>query len=422
VLLLDALNTPLGDQMRVRRKMIDYLGSVKPGTTLAIFTLSTQLRIVTQFTSNPAALVSLLRKPKTNTQQSPLVQHAFIDRPRQRPGQCGGRLTARHATPRPQYRCLEPGIAKSGPMNAAATLQQFQADQIAGQVNARMHITLQAMRQLAGYLGGISGRKNVIWFSGAFPLVLFPDASLPDPFANIAAYRVEVQKTTDMLTAARVAIYPVDASGLWETSEFSAANNPTIPRDLADAQSAQWFQHHQQHYDNQATMQQVADDTGGKAYLETNDFVKAVAGAIENGSSYYTLAYAPKNAVLDGRYRAIKVALDDGHSLKLAYRRGYYADAPEGPSPSDAGPNSAFAAALDHDAPAATEILLKARVLPAPIRHSRVSSFPLARPETRRPHFMVPPIVTSSISRSTRMASFSTTCPTEAARPPSSSP
>jgi VWFA-related protein len=363
VLLLDALNTPLGDQMRVRRKMIDYLGSVKPGTTLAIFTLGTQLRVVTQFTSNPAALVSLLRKPKTNTQQSPLVQTpSSTDLDNDQVNAVAGSLPAT-PPPVPNIGASNPG-SQNGPLNAAATLQQFEADQIAGQVNARMHITLQAMRQLAGYLGGISGRKNVIWFSGAFPLVLFPDASLPDPFANIAAYRVEVQKTTDMLTAARVAIYPVDASGLWETSEFSAANNPTIPRDLADAQSAQWFQHHQQHYDNQATMQQVADDTGGKAYLETNDFVKAVAGAIENGSSYYTLAYAPKNAVLDGRYRAIKVALDDGHSLKLAYRRGYYADAPEGPSPSDAGPNSAFAAALDHDAPAATEILLKARVLP----------------------------------------------------------
>src|ERR1700691_4499283 len=34
VLLLDALNTPLGDQTRVRRRMIDYLGTVKPGTQL----------------------------------------------------------------------------------------------------------------------------------------------------------------------------------------------------------------------------------------------------------------------------------------------------------------------------------------------------------------------------------------------------
>jgi VWFA-related protein len=367
VLVLDALNTPLGDQMRVRSKMIDYLGTVKPGTTLAIFTLSTQLRIVTQFTSDPAALVSLLRKPKTNTQQSPLVDTpSSIALANNQVNAVAGTLPA---TPPPisNTGASNPG-PQNGPMNAAAALQQFEADQIAGQVNARMHITLQAMRQLAGYLGGISGRKNVIWFSGAFPLVLFPDSSQPDPFANIAGYREEVQKTTDMLTAARVAIYPVDASGLWETSEFSASDNPTIPSNVhaaADAQAAQWSQQREQHYDNQATMQQVADDTGGHAYLETNDLDKALAGAIENGSSYYTLAYVPKNAVLDGRYRSIKVTLDDDHGLKLAYRRGYYADAPGGTSPAGGGPSSEFAAALDHDAPEASGILLKARVLPA---------------------------------------------------------
>ncbi len=369
VLLLDALNTPLGDQMRVRRKMIDYLGSVKPGTTLAIFTLGTQLRIVTQFTTDPAALVRLLNAPKTNEKQSPLINppaSTSLDN-----NQVNTVAGTQPATPPPVSNtgALKPGSETSGaPMDAAAALQQFEADQIAGQVNARVHITLQAMQQLAGYLGGISGRKNVIWFSGAFPLVTFGDPSLPLPFANLAAYREEVQKTTDMLTAARVAIYPVDASGLWETSEFSAANNPTIPSDVhaaADAQAAQWSQQREQHYDNQATMQQVADDTGGKAYVETNDFDKAVAGAIENGSSYYTLAYVPGNAALDGRYRKIQVTLDDDRNLKLAYRRGYYADAPAGTSPAGSGPDSVFAAALAHDAPSATAILLKARVLPA---------------------------------------------------------
>ena len=365
VLLLDSLNSPLADQMRVRRRMIDYLGTVKPGTTLAIFTLSTQLRIVTQFTSDPAALVRLLNAPKANEKQSPLQDtpsSTALDN--NQVNAVAGTLPAT-SPPVSNTGASNLGSQTSGPMGAVAALQQFQADQASGQVNARMHITLEALKQLAGYLGGISGRKNVIWFSGAFPLVTFGDASLTLPFANVETYREEVQKTTDMLTAARVAIYPVDASGLWEPTEFSAADNPTIPRDAADAQSAQWSQHREQHYDNQATMQQVADDTGGKAYVETNDLNKAVAGAIENGSSYYTLAYVPKNAVLDGRYRTIKVTLDDDHGLKLAYRRGYYADAPAGTSPAGTGPSSVFAAALDHDAPAATEILLKARVLPA---------------------------------------------------------
>jgi VWFA-related protein len=355
VLLLDALNTPNGDQMQVRHKMIDYLGTVKPGTMLAIFTLGTQLRIVTQFTSDPAALVSLLKKPKANPQESPLLDSpssTALD---------NNQLNTLAASVPPTPPSVSNGGTTTGPLDAVAALQRFQANQLAGQTNARMLTTLNALKQLAGYLAGISGRKNVIWFSGSFPLEL-------TDFGNAESFREQVQDTADMLTAARVAIYPVDASGLWAPHEFSAANNPTISTDArvaADTQSAQWAQEREQHYGNQATMQELADDTGGRAYVETNDFDKAVAGAIENGSSYYTLAYVPKNSALDGKYRKIEVRLDDDHGLKLAYRRGYYADAPGKFSASGSGPSGVFADALAHDSPAATGILIKARVLPA---------------------------------------------------------
>jgi VWFA-related protein len=386
VLLLDALNTPTGDQMRVRSRMIDYLATLKPGTELAIFTLSTQLRIVTQFTSDPAALVSLLKKSKANPQQQPLLDapaSAALDN-----NQVNAVAGATSIIEAPAPASLS---TTGSPMTALTALQQFQADQIAGQTNARMRITLDAMKQLAGYLGGISGRKNVIWFSGSFPLTLLPEAGVVDAFANVETFRDQVEQTSDMLTAARVAIYPIDASGLWEPAEFSAADAasvPSDPHDAAQAQSAQWSQERERHYANQGTMQTLADETGGEPFFETNDFGKAVAGAIENGSSYYTLAYVPKNPAPEGQhsnidaqhhnpnaqYRKIQVRLDDDpnlkRGLKLAYRRGYYADAPGNSSPSGtdtSGNNqsSVFAAALAPDAPAATAILLRARVLPA---------------------------------------------------------
>jgi VWFA-related protein len=278
---------------------------------------------------------------------------------------------------------LSTSSSQIGPMTAVTALQQFQADQIAGQTNARLRITLDAMKQLAGYLSGISGRKNVIWFSGSFPLTLLPESGQVDAFANVESFRDQVEQTAGMLTAARVAIYPIDASGLWEPTEFSAADTtpiPTDPHDASQAQSTQWSQEREQHYANQGAMQTLADETGGEPFFETNDFGKAVAGAIENGSSFYTLAYVPKNASLDGQhaspngqYRKIQVRLDDDHGLKLAYRRGYYTDAPDKSSSSGSYPSagnlsiqsSVFAAALAPDAPSATAILLRARVLPA---------------------------------------------------------
>ena len=143
-------------------------------------------------------------------------------------------------------------------------------------------------------------------------------------------------------------------------------------------------------------MQELADETGGEPFFETNDFGKAVAGAIENGSSYYTLAYVPKNPAPDeqshnaddqhrnpaGQYRKIQVRLDPGpdvaHGLKprlpprilrrrreqfFPLRQRLHRQLPLQRQFTNL--SSVFAAALAPDAPAATAILLRARVLPA---------------------------------------------------------
>ena len=49
MLMLDALNTQLGDQISVRKQMVDYLKNIQPGPQLAIFTLTSKLRLVEGF-------------------------------------------------------------------------------------------------------------------------------------------------------------------------------------------------------------------------------------------------------------------------------------------------------------------------------------------------------------------------------------
>jgi hypothetical protein len=61
-------------------------------------------------------------------------------------------------------------------------MQQFQADIAAYQTDQRVQMTMDALRQLARYLSAIPGRKNLIWFSGSFPISLDPDVTLQNPF------------------------------------------------------------------------------------------------------------------------------------------------------------------------------------------------------------------------------------------------
>ena len=128
-------------------------------------------------------------------------------------------------------------------------------------------------------------------------------------------------------------------------------------------------------------MQEMADATGGRAFLNTNGLAQAVATAISEGSNFYTLTYTPSDLVRDGKFRKIKVQSAQ-KGLSLSYRHGYYADDPEKNPPSQEGkPQKAagitdsavsgeptafqsLRAAISRGSPTPTEILLKVSVRP----------------------------------------------------------
>ncbi len=115
-------------------------------------------------------------------------------------------------------------------------------------------------------------------------------------------------------------------------------------------------------------MQQIAEDTGGEAFIDTNGLKEAVAQAIANGSHYYTVGYVPKPKKYDGSFYRIRLNVDGGY--QAAYRRGYYADdlsskaaivSPGAPS----APQNVMLEAVERGAPPISEIPFKVRVLAA---------------------------------------------------------
>jgi hypothetical protein len=67
----------------------------------------------------------------------------------------------------------------------------------------------------------------------------------------------------------------------------------------------------------------LSTDTGGKAFLDSNDFAPAFKKVQNDTSSYYLIGYRSTNKAMDGKFRKItvKVARKD---VKLEYRSGYY--------------------------------------------------------------------------------------------------
>lgn len=129
---------------------------------------------------------------------------------------------------------------------------------------------------------------------------------------------------------------------------------------------------YQQTAGEHGTMEQMAQDTGGKAFENANDLKAAIEKAIEAGSTYYTVAYTPTNHDWNGSYRKIKVKVDRP-GVTLAYRRGYYADdlvegkhqKKEQQGKPDLAPYSAIDAAMERGAPDPTEIIFSVNVRPS---------------------------------------------------------
>jgi VWFA-related protein len=339
VLLLDALNTPTANQMEVRNQMLDYLAKIEPGSTLAIFTLASHLQLMTGFTTDVAQLTTTLKNPQaTHTSVAEADQQTVSD----------------------QLASAANAASIQGGATTAAHLRQFATDLNANQTDQRVLVTLEALQGLARYLSAIPGRKNLIWFSGSFPISLDPSGSGKNSFRGMSDYEDQIRLTSQLLSAARVAVYPVDARGLISQPSFDANYaGPDGPGGRASRSDNQFIQETDA---EEGSMEKIAEQTGGQAYVGTNGLKEAVAKAVENGATYYTIGYVPEAKDLNGQFRKLQVRVDHSE-YKLAYRDGYYADPQTKASSHNPGAVSLMMSAILHGAPPSTQILFKARVL-----------------------------------------------------------
>lgn len=326
VLLLDALNTPTDDQMWLRRSAQKYLKSLKPGTRLAIFTMGMRLSFVEGFSDDPALLAMALGYRKYDKAEAAVLLQSM------------GELNALNS-----IIALMVAQENQGPNSpvpavspeSVAAFQSFLQETRYGQDSDREYRTLENLNQLATFLGGFPGRKNVIWLSGAFPLELFGKTDM--------RFDDSIRTTINLLSAARVAIYPVDARGTTVQQFYTAENvlDPTIttPEQLlgpppgvatnspnaghggfAGGLTAEG----EKRGNSNSTMDMLAEQTGGKAFYNQNDLTGIIGKVIGSSADFYTLSYTPTDTNMNGAFRNIAVSVKDG-KYKLAYRRGYFA-------------------------------------------------------------------------------------------------
>src|SRR5205823_1291494 len=132
----------------------------------------------------------------------------------------------------------------------------------------RIQKTINAFLEISRFLGGWSGRKNLIWLSGGFPAGVLPGGAALDPFSATINYSPEIHEAVDRMTLSQVAVYPVDIRGLTIDPMFRAAN-PRIFRTSDDITKARAKFSLELAADH-ATMDEFAEGSGGHAFYNTN--------------------------------------------------------------------------------------------------------------------------------------------------------
>jgi VWFA-related protein len=347
VVLLDALNTTAPNQAYVRQQMINYLRKMPEGQPVAVYLLTSKLTLLQDFTTDPEVLQAVIKKFKGRI--SPV-----LDNP------AGGS----------DVELLPPGAADSGliPDQMLQSMMAFEQERVAFQTDLRITYTMNALKAISRSLAGYAGRKNLVWISEAFPLTIDPNLELTlNSFGGTRNYADQIAEAADALTDAQVAIYPIDARGLTTSSLFDASNSGrdkfgrsrTGPR-MTTALSTESAQLQAVH----ATMSDMAERTGGQAFYNRNDIDGAIRRSIEDGSTYYTLAYYPTNKDWNGKFRKIQIKTERA-GIKLRHRLGYYAVNPQSYAEQNHKKQAeAFGEALSLDTPVATGLLFEAAVVP----------------------------------------------------------
>lgn len=171
---------------------------------------------------------------------------------------------------------------------------------------------LAALETAVKMLGAINEQKALVYFASGLQL-------------NGIDNQAQLVATENASLRSNVMLYPVDARGLvalapgGDATHGSNGGTGMFTGSTVSAMANRFQQ-------SQDTLYAIAKDTGGKAFLDSNDLSMGIKQAANSISSYYEIGYYPTRTVKDGRFRHVKVSLRAGVEGELAYRQGYYAD------------------------------------------------------------------------------------------------
>ncbi|HJR57944.1 MAG TPA: VWA domain-containing protein [Vicinamibacterales bacterium] len=267
VILLDRLNAGFDSQWFARKHIEQYLGEMRPGDRVALYVLDGTVRVLHDFSTSASSLRRALE-----IYQARVSGH--YDASMEPPPDMGGIASW----------LVDPALSSSDFFQQRRSVDTF-----------------KALEELAQHLAGIGGRKSIVWLSEVFPLS-----------AGMGRQEVleRMRHATRALSHAQASLYPVDARGLVGAMSYrggrASFNSLGMIRGNID------------------TMEIVAEETGGRAFANSNALAASIRRAVNDSRHTYVLGYYPSSTPLDGRFRKIAVHVAR-RGVKVRHRAGYLA-------------------------------------------------------------------------------------------------
>lgn len=321
IVALDFINTPITDQGRARSEMLKFLENwASTGEPLMLVALTRSgVKVIQDYTDDPKVLAVALHN--TRIQQHLVADAVSLERQRSE-GEAD-----------PNMRAL------------LQSAEEAEKTEQAWEQVVAIRQTLESMQQIARALAAVPGRKSLLWASAGFPFSVTDSFMSLDPNIVGRSSILDVDefyhRTWRVLNAAQIAVYPVDLGGLLNAGNLAASlSAPT--QQAADAgsmsggprnpgpgnarnpgamnQMATWNQN-----DRFSTFQVVAEATGGRAFLNTNDLAGAFRKAVDDSSSYYMLGYYRNPRDTKAGWRRLKVSVKQA-GAEVRARNGFFVE------------------------------------------------------------------------------------------------
>ena len=276
VLLLDLLNPTTELQASAGQQLEKFVKQLPPEQPVALVVMGDPSKLEVPFSGGAAGIEKFLARRKLSSSSIQLDEDALTlpdvfffdnDQPNA-PVNWGTGKGGKGGPPDTNYVFVQGGLAKH-------------RDHMAQLINT--------FSSVADWLSHYPGRKNVYWISTGFPHLLEDSDThnmlYPQPGRRAALFGKEQQRMDKLLQYARVAIFPIDLSGV-RISKSGLAE-----------------------LDRTGDLEDFAEQTGGVLGRNNNDIGMMLREEFNRSLDFYTLTYTPSGKNWNGQLRKISLAV-----------------------------------------------------------------------------------------------------------------